>query len=250
MCSRDTSDYIEFEVPTDEDFLAFPQNPPNSPAETTKLAFKDKISFIIPKLKKQSGYTGKTCIKHHSILCKICPLLKRARIQKFKLLHKRLQSTAASLDTDTNAYSSVSCTDDPISVGDPKNFSNDPKNSVDDPVLPRIITTTASFNTVNTEHTIHTSDIKINTVSGPSASDHHIDSINKQSGSTTCSSCATCCCPRGNFKVRKPKHRNLGLYWVPPFFSKRNHSPKGPIPNLLDLPIIVPPKYCRPLLNH
>ena len=127
MCSRDTSEYIQLEVPADEDFLEFPPNPPNSPATTTKLAFKDNINFIIPKLKKKSGYTGKTCIKYHSILCKICPLLKRARIHRFRLLHKRLQTALTAASIDTSTFSSISHEGDPNSVRNPKNFGNDPK---------------------------------------------------------------------------------------------------------------------------
>ena len=200
MCSRDTLDYIQLEVPADEDLLAFPPNPPNSPAETTKLAFKDKVNFIIPKLKKKSGYTGKTCIKHHSILCKICSLLKRARIHRFRLLHKRLQTASAAASLITTS-SSGGRDGDPNSVCDPKIFSNDPNNSVGDPFLPR--TVTASLDTFNTVHTSHT---KItNTVLGPSVSGYHSPFINKNLGSTTCSSCATCCCPRGKFKCKNTK---------------------------------------------
>ena len=248
MCSRDTSDYIQLEVPADEDLLAFPPNPPNSPAETTKLAFKDKLHFIIPKLKKKSGYTGKTYIKHHSILCKICPLLKRARIHRFRLLHKRLQTALTTASIDTGTCSRVNHDGDPNSVRDPKNFSNDPKNSVGDPFSPRSKPPTAS---IDTEHTIHPDNIKINnTVAGPSISSYNIDFLNQQSGSTTCSSCATCCCPRGTYNLRKTKPKSLGSH-RPTFSSFReNTALKGSIPSLLDLPLIVPPIYRRPLLHH
>ena len=248
MCSRDTSDYIQLEVPADEDLLAFPPNPPNSPAATTKLAFKDNINFIIPKLKKKSGYTGKTCIKHHSILCRICPLLKRARIHRFRILHKRLQTASTAASIVTNTFSSVSRDSDPYSARNPKNFSNDPKNSVDDPFSPRTKLPTASVDTV---HTIHTDNIKINnTVAGPSTSHHHIDFLNQQSGSTTCSSCATCCCPRGNYNFRNTKPKNLGSNRPTSSSFRGATNQKGSIPSLLDLPFIVPPKYHHPLLNH
>ena len=170
MCSRDNSDYIQLEVPADEDFLEFPPNPPNSPAATTKLAFKDNINFIFPKLKKKSGYTGKTCIKHHSILCRICPLLKRARIHRFRTLHKRLQTDSTAASIDTNTFSSVSHDGNPHSVHDPKNSGNDPKKPVGDPFSPRTKSPTALVDTV---HTIHTDNSKINnTVAGPSTSNH------------------------------------------------------------------------------
>ena len=244
MCSRDTSDYIQFEVPADEDLLAFPPNPPNSPAETTKLAFKDNIKFIIPKLKKKSGYTGKTCIKHHSILCRICPLLKRARIHRFRTLHKRLQTASTAAPIDTNTVSSVSHNSDPYSTCDPKNFGYNPKNSVDDPFSLRTKSPTAS---VDTEHIIHTDNIKINnTVAGPSTRNYHIDFLNQQSGTATCYSCATCCCPRGNYNFRNTKPKNLGSNRPTSSSFRGATNQKGSIPSLLDLPFIVPPKSRAP----
>ena len=111
----DPSDYVQLEVPAEEDLLEFPPNPPNSPAITTKLAFRDKLNFIIPELSKKSDYTGKTCLKHHSILCKVCPLLKRARLHGVKLLQKR--SNTVSADTDS---SSISFACDPSCICNPK----------------------------------------------------------------------------------------------------------------------------------
>ena len=116
-CS-DTLDYIQLEVPEEEDLAEFPPNPPNSPVtppvkespvKITKLAFRDKINFIIPKLKNRSDYTGKTCPKHHGILCKVCPLIKRAKTYKTP---KHLVHTA--LNNNNNLVG------DPYSVADPK----------------------------------------------------------------------------------------------------------------------------------
>ena len=119
-CS-DTLDYIQLEVPEEEDLAEFPPNPPNSPVtppapekpiKITKLAFRDKINFIIPKLKNRSVYTGKTCLKHHSILCKVCPLIKRAKTYKTQ---KKLVHTA--LINNNNLVG------DPYHVADPKTSS-------------------------------------------------------------------------------------------------------------------------------
>ena len=207
LSSRETSDYIQLEVPADEDFLEFP---PNSPAATTKLAFKDKINFIIPKLKKKSGYTGKSCIKHHSILCKVCPLLKRARIHRFRLLHKRLQTASTASLTSTS--SSDNCVHDHNSIRDPKISGNDPKNSIGNPFLPHSTPTTktASLDTLNT--TSH-SNIN-NTVSDQLASGSHNHSINNRLGSATCTSCVTCCCPRGSYSYKHIQLEKLGSKWI------------------------------------
>ena len=208
----------------------------------------DNIKFIIPKLKKKSGYTGKTCIKHHSILCRICPFIKKTRIHRFRTLHKGLQTVSTAAPIDTNTISSVSHDGDPYSACDPKNFGNDLKNSIGDPFSPHTKLPTASVDTV---HTIHTNNIKINnTVAGPSTSNYHIDFLNQQSGSTTCSSCATCCCTRGIYNFRNTKPKNLGSNRPTSSSFRGATNQKGSIPSLLDLPFIVPPKYCCPLLNH
>ena len=214
------------EVPADEDLLAFPPNPPNSTAETTKLAFKDKINFIIPKLKKKSDYTGKTCLKHHSILCKVCPLLKRAKLHRSKLL-KRIHTAS----TTSNTLSSDNCVRDPISVCDPKISGSDPKNFVGDPFSPCNSTVNIKSSKIN------------NTASDLLASVFHSKSINNTKGYTHCPSCAACGCPRGRYRSRQPK-------------LPKNQCVKGSlvqklslqrqIPCLLDLPIVVPPKYCCP----
>ena len=167
-----------------------------------------------------------------------------------RTVYKRLWVCLAlyTASIDTNTISSVSHDSDPYSARNPKNFGNDSKNSVDDPFSPRTKSPTVSVDTV---HTIHTDNIKINnTVAGPSTSIHHIDFLDQQSGSTTCSSCATCCCPRGNYNFRHTKPKNLGSNRPTSSSFRGATNQKGSIPSLLDLPLIVPPKYRRLFSHH
>ena len=57
------------------------------PVNETKFPFLNEVDFIIPKLHKHiKNSTGKRCVKHHTTLCRVCNLVKRAHlVQKHKL---------------------------------------------------------------------------------------------------------------------------------------------------------------------
>ena len=110
-------DAIQLDVPEEEDLTTFPPDPPSPPIKETKFAFRDKIKFIIPKLNKNHpDYKGKTCLKHHSILCRVCPLIIRA---KRLTTHRQLIS---------NHVDDLKIVDD-----DPDNYKNDPSSREGDP---------------------------------------------------------------------------------------------------------------------
>ena len=251
-CS-DTLDYIQLEVPEEEDLAEFPPNPPNSPVtppakespiKITKLAFRDKINFIIPKLKNRSDYTGKTCLKHHSILCKVCPLIKRAKNYK---VQRNLVHTA--LNNGNNIVG------DQYHVADPKTLSttrllgnpNCQNNPVGDPYTvtdPKISRTTCSVGDPCHNKQDLGSDLQI--PSGAEATTRSETPIqipqSAQKGAryTVCPSCSHCCCPRGSSTYRTKKR-----------LSRARQARRSRIPSLLDLPVVVPPKYrTNPMRFH
>ena len=120
---------MELFVP-EEELEEFPEPPPFK-ANEIKYPFLDKINFIIPKGTKGS----KPCIKHHSILCKICPLIRRA--------HKyRQQSVKTSVRTFIHE-------DNPaVSDSDPEIHFNNPPTNVGNP--PQLLSKAASEKSIST----------------------------------------------------------------------------------------------------
>ena len=185
----------------------FPPVPSPIPVKDTKLAFRDKLKFIIPKLKSKSDYTGKTCLKHHSTSCKVCPLLRKAKAYKVQVIKQQLQCR----------------------------HENDPKNGVDDPFFhvgdP---TSTASDNINNINNSVHL--IKENLTHSikdtQSRSQLPIDTeLLTKLDFSLCTNCRNCYCPRGTRRKRKRKR------------SKKSSTSAQKIPSLLDLPFIIPPQY-------
>ena len=251
----------------EEDLHTFPLDPPHTTKENTKLAFQDEIKFIIPKLTHtRIDSTGKTCLKHHSILCKTCPLLKRA---------KRIQLHGESIDCCLNDPSSSeddlnSSDDDPSdinnnntvhsNVNDPAVGLNDPHILDGDPKEVVLVTnTTYSTNSNNyidnpavgpSDPLIPVDDPKqvVPVTTADTAISKHLErkTYKKSRRSvksnkpvkplvaiTCCNQCGTCACPRGDYSDRT-QHLNL----VAPFRSST-------IPCLLDLPLVIPSKYTK-----
>ena len=176
----------------------------------TKLAFRDKLKFIIPKLKTRSDYTGKTCLKHHSTLCKVCPLLKKAKAYKVQVIKQQLRY---------------------VHEDDPFNNGNDLKSSVNDPFCHGDdLNNTASNKAINKVNNINDS---IHTIKNTKETQ-----IGSQLpfGSETltkfdfihCPHCKNCYCPRGTRRKRKRRH------------SRKNSQSSKKIPSLLDLPLVIP----------
>ena len=121
----DLDDTLELQVSEEELDATFPNipNPPNSPVNETKLPFLNEVDFIIPKLHKHiKNSTGKRCVKHHTTLCRVCNLVKRAHlVQKHKLKSEAPQRHVG----DPNNYGS-----------DPDIYDNDPHINGSDPFLP------------------------------------------------------------------------------------------------------------------
>ena len=120
---------MELFVP-EEELEEFPEPPPFK-ANEIKYSFLDKINFNIPKGIKGS----KPCIKHHSILCKVCPLSRRA--------HKyRQQSVKISVRTFIQE-------DNPtVSDGNPKIHLNNPPTNAGNP--PQLLSEAASEKFIST----------------------------------------------------------------------------------------------------
>ena len=178
-----------------------------------KLAFRDKLKFIIPKLKTRSDYTGKTCLKHHSTLCKVCPLLKKAKAYKIQVMKQQLRHVH-----EDNPFSTEndlkSCADDPFCHAD----------DLLDTASNNIVT---EINSIN--NSIHTTE---NTKEHQIGSQLPLDSeILTKFDFGQCPHCGNCYCPRGTRRKRKRNH-----------YRKKISSPNN-IPSLLDLPFVVPPKY-------
>ena len=193
----------------------FPPVPSPIPVKDTKLAFRDKLKFIIPKLKSKSDYTGKTCLKHHSTLCKVCPLLRKAKAYKVQVIKQQLQRRHE---------------DDPFSHVD------NPKSGVDD-LFFRVgdLSNTASNNSNNINNSVHL--IKDNTIHGIKdtqfGSQLPIDSeFQTKFDFSLCTHCRNCYCPRG---TRRRKHKRKR--------SKKSSVSVQKIPSLLDLPFVIPPRY-------
>ena len=121
----DLDDTLELQVSEEELDATFPNipNPPNSPVNETKLPFLNEVDFIIPKLNKHiKNSTGKRCIKHHTTLCRVCNLVKRAHlVQKHKLKSEAPRRHVG----DPNSYGS-----------DPDIYDNDPRIDRSNPFLP------------------------------------------------------------------------------------------------------------------
>ena len=106
----------------DEELAEFPE-PPLPKAKQTKYPSQDKLSFIIPKGAKGPS----SCVKHHSTLCKVCPLIKRAH--KHQLKQSQYNKSCKSLKIhvgdpllhDDNLV--IHANDPAKSVGNPPNLS-------------------------------------------------------------------------------------------------------------------------------
>ena len=193
----------------------FPPVPSPIPVKDTKLAFRDKLKFIIPKLKSKTDYTGKTCLKHHSTLCKVCPLLRKAKAYKVQVIKQQLQRRHEN---------------------DPFIRIDDPKNSVDDPFCHvGDLTNTASDNINNINNSVPlikenlTHSIKDTQIGSQLPTDTELLA---KFDFSLCTNCRNCYCPRGTRRrKRKRKH------------SKKSSTSAQKIPSLLDLPFIIPPQY-------
>ena len=191
----------------------FPPVPSPIPVKDTKLAFRDKLKFIIPKLKSKTDYTGKTCLKHHSTLCKVCPLLRKAKAYKVQVIKQQLQRRHES---------------------DPFNRINDPKNGVDDPFFHIGDQTNTASDINNINNSVHP--IKENFThcikDTQSGSQLPIDTeLLTKLDFSFCTNCRNCYCPRGTRRKRTRKR------------SKKSLTSAQKIPSLLDLPFIIPPQY-------
>ena len=193
----------------------FPPIPSPIPVKDTKLAFRDKLKFIIPKLKSKSDYTGKTCLKHHSTLCKVCPLLRKAKAYKVQMIRQQLQRRHE---------------------GDPFIRVDDPKDGVDDLFL-RVSdpSNTASNDNNNINNSVHL--IKENSIHNIKdtqfGSQLPVDSkLLTKFDFSLCTNCRNCYCPRG---TRRRKHKRKR--------SKKSSASAQKIPSLLDLPFVIPPRY-------
>ena len=181
----------------------------------TKLAFRDKLKFIIPKLKSKTDYTGKTCLKHHSTLCKVCPLLRKAKAYKVQVIKQQLQRRHEN---------------DPfICIDDLKNGVNDPFFHVGDP------TNTASDNINDINNSVQlikenlTHSIKDTQTGSQLPTDTELLA---KFDFSLCTNCRNCYCPRGTRRRKRKRKR-----------SKKSTTSAQKIPSLLDLPFIIPPQY-------
>ena len=183
------------------------------PVKDTKLAFRDKLKFIIPNLKSKTDYTGKTCLKHHSTLCKVCPLLRKAKAYKVQEIKQQLQRRHKNnpFIRDNDPKNSV---DDPFfHVGDPTNTASDNINDINN---------SAQLIKENLTHSIK------DTQSG-SQLPTDTDLLAKFDFSL-CTNCRNCYCPRGTRRRKRKRKR-----------SKKSSTSAQKIPSLLDLPFIIPP---------
>ena len=99
---------------------AFPYPPPPSPVDKKKLPFIDTVHFIIPKQSDiKDKIDSKRCVKHHSVLCKICPIITKAK----KILYKsKTQKRVVNHVTDLTNHGN-----------DPINIHTDPTGHVGNP---------------------------------------------------------------------------------------------------------------------
>ena len=181
----------------------------------TKLAFRDKLKFIIPKLKSKTDYTGKICLKHHSTLCKVCPLLRKAKAYNVQVIKQQLQCRHEN--------------DSFIRIDDPKNGVDDPFFHIGDP------TNTASDNINDINNSVQlikenlTHSIKDTQTGSQLPTDTELLA---KFDFSLCTNCRNCYCPRGTRRRKRKRKR-----------SKKSTTSAQKIPSLLDLPFIIPPQY-------
>ena len=204
----------------------YAQDPPSSQAEL-KLAFKDRIDFTIPKNKTEVTY----CTKHHSVLCKSCPLERKA--QRDKSITNQLFSNESNptCHTDDNRIPDVKpsdlendpCCPDTSQKIKPVLVDKSSKNEKEPDINP-IVTSTTNTKVAQTQ----TKSVSTNTL-------------------YPCKHCGCCCCIRDKFyKRRLLKQRR-------PWQASIRPSPWGPIYSIyqsrtthtrdIDLPLIVPRHY-------
>ena len=77
FCSfYEDEDSVQLLVSDEELDAVFPSSPPPSPVDKKKLPFIDTVHFFIPKQSDiKDKINSKRCVKHHSVLCKICPII-------------------------------------------------------------------------------------------------------------------------------------------------------------------------------
>ena len=261
----DLDDALELQVSEEELDATFPPvpTPPNSPVNETKLPFLDKLNFIIPRLINNinniDNSTGKKCTKHHTVLCRVCNLVKRAHsVQRNKLKSLRIH-------TDDRS----------ISAGDPNNYADDLPIDGHDPFMPTppleernqlalVQSANSSANRVQKNTPIATSplpqlfdkSLELNPVKGieqkASAKKRRRNKRKATEKPSKCPSCGGCTCPRGTFKPKETGGKRGPQTTPPPTVVRPPsllnipvHRPTPPpsIPNLLDLPIVIPPRY-------
>ena len=180
--------------------------PPLSPVDEKKLPFIDTVHFIIPKHSDiRDNKNNKRCIRHHSVLCKVCPIIAKAK----KILHKsKIQKQIVCHGTDLSIH------------------GTDLKNIGTDPVIPvgnlRSPTTAEQPAVLSPASPVPL--VKLNDSVGlhPENPQTHIPSLlDLPIRTPSCTLCGCCICPRG----------------TPPKKLERK------IPNLLSLPIVIPHQY-------
>ena len=262
----DLDDALELQVSEEELDATFPPvpTPPNSPVNETKLPFLDKLNFIIPKqINNNSSIdnsTGKKCTKHQTVLCKVCNLVKRAHLVQ----RNKLKSLRRHADDPSN------------SAGNPDNHDNDPLIDGRDPFIPTppleegnqlaLVTSNSSKNLVQKSIPIKTpllpqlfeQSLELNPVKGTeqkaSAKKRRRNKRKATDKPSKCPSCGGCTCPRGTFKPKEtggkrgPQTAQHPTTVHPPSLLSipiTRPTPLPSIPNLLDLPIVIPPRYRR-----
>ena len=266
----DLDDTLELQVSEEELDATVPNipNPPNSPVNETKLPFLNEVDFIIPKLNKHiKNSTGKRCIKHHTTLCRVCNLVKRAYlVQNHKLKSEAPQRHIGdpnSYGSDPNIYDNDPHIDgsDPFLLTPPLEEENqsaaaalrkdsdclestDSINQIDtsfeSPPLPQLFDKLLELNPV--KDTAQTRPMKKRRWNGKTVK-------NKPQ---KCPSCGGCTCPRGTF-IPKETGGRKGPATVPHSTPMKRPSlldipvtrtiRQPPIPSLLDLPLVPPPRY-------
>ena len=182
---------------------AFPSPPPPSPVNRKKLPFVDTVHFIIPKQSDIKDNKYKRCLKHHSVLCKICPIITKAR----KLYYKSKSSTQKGytpLESDPSNHGT-----DPINSGtDPDIHVADPELATDSSILPQL-SKERPPKSLTPAKSVETTPNSV-----PSLLNLKIPS---------CPMCGCCVCPRGSIsknQTRKiPKLLSLPII-VPPKYRK------------------------------
>ena len=210
-----------------------------------KFPFTDKVNFRIPK--KKTGI--KYCIKHHSTLCKVCSLIRRA--QRDKIIHTRIfnQTKDLVLPSPNNNLQLTETAELKPSENNLE-ISNNKSN---------LKQTSKSAFPVNTLRTpIHNQEplaVKPTIVAqakplSPTPTTRTRNCQGRKS--YICKYCGCCCCPRDKQYLKAKQHRGRRPYKVftqPPSFQTQLNIPPfntiqtQAIPKLLDLPLIVPRHY-------